>query len=616
MKIRCLLLSFIIFINSAWSFTFVPDEAKETFSLIDFDYQFSTVGSFLNLCHLDRSDVGKITEENYKNMCQFVLKSKNCEKVPTEERVSCRDLADNKIDTLSWGFIKNCGIGLFDSLVDFFAFIKDMIVWTLENFDSEKRQERIAGARQFNQSMQNYISIEYYKALSNYPISDSNRKIKATKDVFFSVMKLAVEKITQMIDEKYTSFGCLKPEIRSEKVCKAFGDLIMPPAMLIGAIVRGPALITKAVHSSWLKKEVKPVKIQKPYVEKPKEILPEYVSTSKGDPNVIKLINQDREHAQQFLNLGERLRASNIDPKITHIPEFASDVPDHIEYFKKAIMEQGIEPERLDLLKSFEAEAMERINSQNVTYEWWVAFNHRLSILATPKGKRTSIAGGSEQDFDDYLLRKDAWLTFDNYQIAKTKMPKETFKFLSIDNASDFFPESIMLPTIKNDGELSIGFFNETNGHGLYPIGLAKTNAMVDGREMYPDHFYRHDFVHAGNDRYFLSRSSRSQEEMVELGQKYKNYRESVPIEGDRRAAFEFAYFFSTHELGLYIDDVMRKRNTKLSERKELPKMFTDPSWFKNEELIPVWARESEEGARNFIRMMDQELSHFSQTLD
>ncbi|GAB4410912.1 MAG: hypothetical protein OHK0056_14330 [Bacteriovoracaceae bacterium] len=613
MKIRCFLFAFVLLFNQAWAFTFVPDEAQETFRLIDFDYQFSTVGSYLNLCHLDRADIGKITETNYQNMCQFVLKSKNCEKIPADERVSCRDIADNKIDTLSWGFIKNCGMGLFNSLVDFFTFIKDMVVWTLENFDAQKRQERVAGAKQFNQSMQNYISIEYYKAMSNYPESDSNRKLKATKDVLFNVMKLAVEKITQMIDEKYTSFGCLKPDIRSEKVCKAFGDLIVPPAFLFAAIARGPALISKAVHSHWLKKATPPKKIEKPKTEAPPPENIHVVSDSKGDPRVLQMLSQDRESAQNFLNLGEKLRTSNIDPKLTHIPEFADDVPDHISYYKKAIAEQGLEPERLEILQKFEEEALERIQSQSVTYEWWLAFNHRLSILATPKSKRTSIAGGSEQDFDDYLLRKDAWLTFENYQRAKTKMPQETFKYLSIENATDFFPESIMIPTIKNNGELSIGFLNDINGHGLYPIGLAKTNAMVDGQEMYPDHFYRHDFVHAGNDRYFLSRSSRSQEEMVELGQKYKNYRESVPIEGDRRAAFEFAYFFSTHELGLYIDDVMRKRDTKLVDRKELPKMFTDPSWFKNEELIPAWARESEEGARKFIKMMDQELSKFSE---
>lgn len=613
MKIRCLLLSIILFMNHVWAFTFVPEEAQETFKLVDFDYQFSTVGSYMNLCHLERSDIGKITEANYQNMCQFVLKSKGCEQIPADERVSCRDIADNKIDTLSWGFIKNCGMGLLNSLVDFFAFIKDMVVWTLENFDSKKRQERVLGAKQFNQSMQNYIAIEYYKAMAKYPESDHNRKLKATKDVFFSVMKIAVEKITQMIDDKYTNFGCLKPDVRSEKVCQAFGDLIMPPAMLFAVISKGPVLISKAVHGTWLKKPNKEFSITKS--DNPNEILPEFVSSSKGDPNILKLLNQDREFADQFLALGKKLRTSNIDPKLTHIDEFASDVPDHLDYFKNSIIEQGIQPERLEVLKKFEAEALERIKGQNVTYEWWLAFNHRLSILATPKSKRTAIAGGVEQVFDAYLLKKEAWLTFESYQKAKNYLPKEQFPSLSIENASDYFPESIMLPTIKNNGELSIGFFNETNGHGLYPIGLARTNAMIDGREMYPDHFYRHDFVHAGNDRYFLSRSGRNEVEMIELGMKYKSYRETLPIEGDRRAAFEFAYFFSTHELGLYIDDVMRKRQTNLSKRKELPKMFTDPSWFKNENLIPAWARESEEGAKNFIRMMDQELFYFSQTL-
>jgi len=560
------------------------------------------------MCNISIKDIGAIDEKNYQNICNFVIASKHCSKVPVDDRVRCDQIDDNKIDTLSWGFIKNCGIGLFDSIIDFVKFIKDIVVWTIENINSEKRNKRIQNASVFYQSLQNYIAIEYYKALANHE-TDSVPKLAAAKDVFAQVFKLAVEKITRTIEKSYVNFGCFKPEIRSEKVCKAFGDIIMPPAMAIGVIMKGPKLLSKALHPSWIKKteNIKDVK-------KVEELTNPIVKDGPGNPKLIKLITDDSIEADNFIGLGDKLKNNQIDPKMTNIEEFAKEVPAHIEYYKKSILDQNIETDRLKILEEFSIEASQRIANKSVTYEWWIAYNHRLSLLATPSTKRSALAAGEENLFDLRLIKNEAWKTNETYQNTIKSMPKEDWPSLEAYNAIGYFPESIMIPTIHKNGELSVGFLNEVHGHGYYPIGLSPKNAFVDGREMYPDQFFRHDFVHAANDRYVVSRSGQDSEAMKKLSEKYKLYREKIPVEGDRRSAFEVGYFIATHELGFYIDDVLRSRPVNLSKRDNLFEYFLDESWFKNMEEIPKWATQDEESAKTFIKMMDQELNTFGKT--
>jgi hypothetical protein len=126
---------------------------------------------------------------------------------------------------------------------------------------------------------------------------------------------------------------------------------------------------------------------------------------------------------------------------------------------------------------------------------------------------------------------------------------------------------------------------------------------------MYPDRFYRHDGVHTSN---HISGFNIPQPLKAELRSHYLDYRDKVPVEGDRRFAFEFVYFLATHELYGGPHLIIQDRNEIASrfQTEELRKVLRDPDWFGT--MVPKWATESDANAEKFLKMSADELKQFS----
>ena len=113
------------------------------------------------------------------------------------------------------------------------------------------------------------------------------------------------------------------------------------------------------------------------------------------------------DHAKDSLHLARSLRARNIDPVATHIPEFADLIDEHIDYIRKGVSESqrlssSEKANRLDLLDVLEAKAQAYKDSEQITYFYCLMLNLRLSMIATPDSDLLS-----DEDLHSFMLKRD-----------------------------------------------------------------------------------------------------------------------------------------------------------------------------------------------------------------
>ena len=83
--------------------------------------------------------------------------------------------------------------------------------------------------------------------------------------------------------------------------------------------------------------------------------------------------------------IGNQLRNSPIlNPYRTHIVDFEHQITDHVEYIKQGILSSGTDVNsRLKILDAFKHEAESKRDNKELTYQYWLLWNMRLSILAS-----------------------------------------------------------------------------------------------------------------------------------------------------------------------------------------------------------------------------------------
>ena len=156
-----------------------------------------------------------------------------------------------------------------------------------------------------------------------------------------------------------------------------------------------------------------------------------------------------------------------------------------------------------------ETEAEQAINEKQVTYQWWINFNYKLSQLGkTPSG---------ENFRHDNTLKK----------------------------LIHYFPMVILMPTSM--GEIGVIAMNRALPKGIYPLGLA-----LDVNENFPTsrnniaNFFTHDIQHTDDivffvrSRYFNEIYTQFHDKIME---KTKNMRSMR-----KRKHVEIAYFLFIHE--------------------------------------------------------------------
>ena len=96
------------------------------------------------------------------------------------------------------------------------------------------------------------------------------------------------------------------------------------------------------------------------------------------------------DEVNEWIAVADQLRKANVDPYKTHIGCFADKIAAHIVHLRKLIMSFDTEPEKgkaLEYVEQMETEAEQAINEKQVTYQWWINFNHKLLQFGkTPSG--------------------------------------------------------------------------------------------------------------------------------------------------------------------------------------------------------------------------------------
>ena len=247
------------------------------------------------------------------------------------------------------------------------------------------------------------------------------------------------------------------------------------------------------------------------------------------------------DHVMESLRLAQSLRTQSINPYTTHIPEFADQVNSHITFIEEGIISQESSDKnyRLSKLEILKTEAESRQKARSVTYRWWLNFNLRLSILATPAEITESDLYYTAPKEVVEMATNDAWehfyekLTLINYKKGDNLYDYylDMYHLITLLNQ---FPERIMIPTIHDLGIIPI---NKSYGTGVHLIGLNNKLTRADNQSMDPYNFFMHDVVN-----HAIHRKISDPQLLIHLQYKL----EKLPK--FRRQPAEYIYFEVTHE--------------------------------------------------------------------
>lgn len=184
-----------------------------------------------------------------------------------------------------------------------------------------------------------------------------------------------------------------------------------------------------------------------------------------------------------------KLRKASVNPYKTHIENFVELIGKHIHFVKRGILHQGVDlEERLEFLNDLELEAVRRVKDQKVTYQWWLYWNHRLAIAATPLQKRQP----SSNDLG--WKTEESWL-----KMLESTFTLNSYTWVVIANLQyviNQFPEKILFPVL---GRLGVKAFNILVDSHIWPQGLNDEMVLVDGFTMQPDLYSTNDIEHSSS---------------------------------------------------------------------------------------------------------------------
>ena len=217
------------------------------------------------------------------------------------------------------------------------------------------------------------------------------------------------------------------------------------------------------------------------------------------------------DEANRMIQLAERLRDSQIDPHTTHIPEFADDIQKHISFIKKGIKKSGEEKRaRLKALAELKKEALEKAKNKQVTYEWWLSWNERLSIAGS--------------------------IYTNTYTLSRISITNQ--------HTNSIYQDIIMIPTIS---ELGIQAFNRSSSQNVFPLGVVNQATFTDGILMTPYNFFSHDVEHSTK---IINRSEYSALSKIENNFNINLYQElqKLDLSLEQQEMIGLVYFTIWHE--------------------------------------------------------------------
>ena len=265
----------------------------------------------------------------------------------------------------------------------------------------------------------------------------------------------------------------------------------------------------------------------------------------------------------KMFEVSELLRSPRFNPTETHVEHFASLIPHHL-----AVIESGL-PSQEGLLNwrhlwdwnlgrrlAISEEAEERLETQRVTYNWWVSYHLRFSILAT-LAQQMRDSG----DFMHTRYRTENWHTNEKlksaYQIYQSNNKEIQLAYLNK------FPKIILWPTVDKVG---VDPFNRLFMTGMHPVGVRSTPVVADGITMSPLYFFLHDFVHLINIvqwemSLFATKGKNVARRILHFHNEFINRTDTLPKEEMEMA--KLMYFLATYD---YLETGERFATVALSE--------------------------------------------------
>ena len=175
-----------------------------------------------------------------------------------------------------------------------------------------------------------------------------------------------------------------------------------------------------------------------------------------------------------------------VNPYKTHIADFEDQIDSHIEFIREGILSSGTDVDsKLKILDDFKKEAESKRDSKELTYQYWLLWNMRLSILVS-SDKPTQWNWQSHQD--TLLFESEVNIFLEEYDYWEDYVHNRIMVFLTM------FPDFIIMPAI---GPLGYKDFNKTFPAGIFLIELKNKNTVQDNQQMSPYYLYMHDMIHA-----------------------------------------------------------------------------------------------------------------------
>lgn len=245
---------------------------------------------------------------------------------------------------------------------------------------------------------------------------------------------------------------------------------------------------------------------------------------------------------KNLLELGQKLK-SGFYKVSEHIPFLKPEILHQLRFIQSHLTTQ----EQRSLFPIFQKEFEQREENQTVTYEWWILFAYRLSILVTPYSQRQVWRIGRPLVVDPFtqkILEENTWHNHEDLLGLMRERDTSLYKLIAR------FPEVILIPSTKGDFEISD--FNNCLVGNIMPLGLSGAELIADGMTFQPNMFFRHDITHAGN--WFGYESY--EYPCFQLFLKYTLHKIAEKKDVRQKSQLEFMLFNFTHEEIGFIDQI------------------------------------------------------------
>lgn len=196
------------------------------------------------ICKQEKLSLSNINQSNSLEICQAIIKSDFCKEFPERNLRNCRADALGYDDS---GWVQNIGgclEGVLTSVQDIYNLVKSMLLFVKDYaVDGEKRNEINEKTLLKMDNYLNYYELEVERIAKQLdgPLKETRASLIVAKNLLIKF----ISDIIQSIKTEYVEFACLNEAGIVERSCKMLANVVLPPAVLFTAILKGKPFLMK-----------------------------------------------------------------------------------------------------------------------------------------------------------------------------------------------------------------------------------------------------------------------------------------------------------------------------------------------------------------------------------